>query len=70
MDAFRRVGAHEVTIEGKVLHQGIVEIMDGRVVNFFEFEDELPMTEWLGGTIVLRREKGTLHAYWNETLID
>ena len=29
----------------------MVEIQEGRVVNYFEFREELPMTEWLGGEI-------------------
>jgi len=70
MKGFRRVGAHEVIVQERVLHQCIVEIRDGQVINYYEFEDEVPMTEWLGGTILLRQEEGVLHAYWNETLID
>lgn len=61
----RRCGAHEVRLEnGDCLNQAVVEIMDGRVVNYYEFRDELPMTEWLGGVIDIQRdEEGLLRAY-------
>lgn len=52
--------------DGSSLEQAVVEIEDGRVVNYYEFRDELPMTEWLGGEIrVLHDEEGILRAYWN-----
>ena len=50
--------------DGNVLSQAVVEISDGRVVNYFEFQDELPMTEWLGGVIEVKRdEEGILRAF-------
>lgn len=65
MAKFRRCGAHEViTASGFQLHQAVVEIEDGRVVNYYEFRNELPMTEWLGGRIDIKRdEEGILRAY-------
>ena len=64
----RRCGAHEVMLpDGNMLRQAVVEMVDGRVVNYYEFRDELPMTEWLGGRIEVKRdEDGTLSAYWNK----
>ena len=58
----RKVAAHEVHINGKTLRQAVVEIVGGRVVDCYTFTEELPMTEWLGGTIEIRGDK----AYWNE----
>lgn len=59
----RRVGAHKVITESSTLNQAVVEIYDGRVVNYYEFHDELPMTEWLGGTIIINRDdEGILRA--------
>lgn len=53
--------------DGSILQQAVVEIQEGRVVNYFEFREELPMTEWLGGEIrVERDEDGILRALWNE----
>ena len=49
--------------DGSILQQAVVEIQEGRVVNYFEFREELPMTEWLGGEIrVERDEDGILRA--------
>lgn len=66
MEKLRRCGAHEViTASGSTLFQAVVEIEEGRVVNYYEFRDELPMTEWLGGTIEIQRdEEGILRAFW------
>ena len=52
--------------DGSILQQAVVEIQEGRVVNYFEFREELPMPEWLGGEIrVERDEEGILRALWN-----
>ena len=67
----RRCGAHVVSLpDGSQLTQAVVEVEEGRVLNYYEFRDELPMTEWLGGEIsVARDEEGILRATWrNETL--
>ena len=61
----RRCGAHQVILpDGSILQQAVVEIQEDRVVNYFEFREELPMTEWLGGEIrVERDEEGILAPY-------
>ena len=67
----RRCGAHVVSLpDGSQLTQAVVEVEEGRVVNYYEFRDELPMPEWLGGEIsVARDEEGILRATWrNEKL--
>ena len=65
--AFRRVGAHRVIDKDQVLRQAVVEISHGHVVSYYPFVDELPVTEWLGGTIQLCRDtRGALRAYWFE----
>ena len=68
----RRCGAHQVILpDGSILQQAVVEIQEGRVVNDFEFREELPMTEWLGGEIrVERDEEGILRALWNGKVIN
>lgn len=68
----RRCGAHQVILpDGSILQQAVVEIQEDRVVNYFEFREELPMTEWLGGEIrVERDEEGILHALWNGKVIN
>ena len=72
MAEMRRCGAHQVILpDGSILQQAVVEILEGRVVNYFEFRDELPMTEWLGGEIrVERDEEGILRALWNGKVIN
>lgn len=68
----RRCGAHQVILpDGSILQQAVVEIQECRVVNYFEFREELPMTEWLGGEIrVERDEEGILRALWNGKVIN
>lgn len=68
----RRCGAHQVILpDGSILQQAVVEIQEGWVVNYFEFREELPMTEWLGGEIrVERDEEGILRALWNGKVIN
>ena len=68
----RRCGAHQVILpDGSILQQAVVEIQEGRVVNYFEFREELPMTEGLGGEIrVERDEEGILRALWNGKVIN
>jgi len=68
----RRCGAHQVILpDGSILQQAVVEILEGRVVNYFEFREELPMTEWLGGEIQVERdEEGILRALWNGKVIN
>ena len=68
----RRCGAHQVILpDGSILQQAVVEILVGRVVNYFEFREELPMTEWLGGEIQVERdEEGILRALWNGKVIN
>lgn len=62
---FRRVAAHRVEFNGKTMERCVVEIEDGRVVNYYTFTDELPLTEWLGGTITITRtDDCILSASW------
>jgi hypothetical protein len=72
MAEMRRCGAHQVILpDGSILQQAVVEILEDRVVNYFEFREELPMTEWLGGEIrVERDEEGILRALWNGKVIN
>ena len=62
----RRCGAHVVLLpDGTRLDQAVVEIVEDRVVNYYEFRDELPMTEWLGGEISVELdEEGIRRALW------
>ena len=66
MAEMRRCGAHVVLLpDGTRLDQAVVEIVEDRVVIYYEFRDELPMTEWLGGEIrVELDEEGIRRALW------
>ena len=56
----RRIAAHKVVVDGETLRQHVVVISEGRVVDCFPLTEELPMTEWLSGTIdVLDDAEGT-----------
>ena len=57
VDELRRLGFHELKVSGVVLHQAIVEVLGERVVNYYEFTDEVPMTEWIGGTCEIINDK-------------
>lgn len=64
--AVRRVAAHEVVVGGETLRQCAVEIVGDRVVDYYVFTGELPMTEWLGGTIRIElAADGSLKAFRN-----
>ena len=65
-EGVRKVAAHEVHVDGTVLIQAVVELQEGRVVNYYTFSDELPLTEWLGGVIEIRGSK----AYWNGRILE
>jgi len=50
----RRVAANIVYINNKEFHKNhIVELFDDMVVNHYGLSEELAMTEWLGGIILL-----------------
>lgn len=65
-EGIRKVAAHEVRVDSSVLIQAVVELKEGRVVNYYTFTDELPLTEWLGGVIEIRESK----AYWNGRILE
>lgn len=51
----RRVAASRVYINEKEFHNNhVVELLHHSVVRHYPLREELPMTEWLGGTIILR----------------
>lgn len=67
----RRCGAHVVSLpDGTQLLQAVVELEDSRVVNYYEFRNELPMTEWLGGEIrIVMDDEGIRRAYWHDRML-
>ena len=56
-----------ITPEGKHLTQYVVELDCGVVKEIYPLMQELPSTEWLPGTIVLKEnEEGDIKAYYKE----
>lgn len=54
----RRIAASRVYINEKEFHTNhVVELFEHCVVNHYPLQSELPMTEWLGGTIVILNSK-------------
>lgn len=66
----RRVAANEVVDGDRRMAQCVVEIMSGIVTDCYTFDEELPHTEWLGGTIILVRDgEDRLRAFKDGNLI-
>lgn len=59
----RKVAAHRIVASDRTIEMGIVELEAGRVVDYYPFTVERAMTEWLGGTIEIRNERGCLRAF-------
>ncbi len=54
----RRVAALRVYINEKEFRTNhVVELYDHLVVNLYPLEGEIPMTEWLGGTIIIHQRE-------------
>jgi hypothetical protein len=69
-DNIRRVASNEVIVGETVFSPCVVEIMNGKVINYYHFENELPLTEWLGGTIIIVKDtNGILRAYQDEKML-
>lgn len=67
---FRRIAANEVIVCGKRLELCIVEIDSAVVTDYYQFSEEQPQTEWLGGTVIIEKDKDNcLRAYKNGNLI-
>ena len=62
----RRVAANYIIIGERRLINHVVEILGSRVVNYYPLKGEIPMTEWLGGTITIDKGK----AYHNGKLLE
>lgn len=70
MNKIRRIAAHEIIIDKKVLRPGVVEIKDSCVFDYYAFTEELPYTEWIGGTIYVRKDENDIsHAFHNGRMI-
>ena len=68
MKRLRKIACHQiVSEEGPSLRLAVVEIADGVVVQYYPLDGEQAQTEWLAGTIHLKRNaEGQLKAYYDE----
>ncbi len=55
MDRIRRVAVNRVIADGETVSPCVLEIEDGKIIDFYHFTGELPFTEWKGGTVVLSK---------------
>lgn len=54
----RRVAANIVIDKDGHEHKNhVIELYNSHVVNFYPLEGEIPMTEWLGGVIIIEGGK-------------
>lgn len=50
-----KYAAHEVRLsDGNVLRMAVVTVVDGEVAGCHCLQGEEPMTQWIGGTIVVK----------------
>lgn len=56
----RRFGVNRLILDGIVHLQCVVTVKDGEVIDFHPLTEELPFTEWRGGTVELIRDNGRL----------
>lgn len=57
---------HLVVEHGNVIPNGIVEIEGDKVVSFYHFDHEVPFTQWIGGTVTIRKTPAGLLAFMND----
>ena len=51
MSTIRRIAVNRLIADGREIRQCAIEIVDGKVVDYYPFTGELPATEWVGGTV-------------------
>ena len=67
----RKIAAHRLETPTGVIHLGVVVIREGIVEDCFPFSGEMPFTEWLGGTIVVRPDdNGMLRAFQDGVMLE
>lgn len=50
MSKQRRVAVNRLFVDGREIRPCAIEIVDGKVMGYYKLTEELPNTEWLGGT--------------------
>lgn len=65
-DGHRCLAAHQILLpDGTAITLGAIEIAEGVVVKWYPLAGEQARTEWMGGTIEIRKEGESLIAYKN-----
>jgi hypothetical protein len=49
----RRIACNYLIVDGKKLTNQVVELDDYRVIAYYPLIEELAMTEWVDGTVVI-----------------
>lgn len=61
----RRIAAHRIVNEQHTIELGLVELTDGWVSDCYPLVEELAHTEWMSGTIYIRKNSnGKYYAYY------
>ena len=65
----RRVAANTAICGNKRIEPAVIELVGETVVRCFPLTEELSMTEWIGGEVVLQGNKDSLRAYKDGKLL-
>lgn len=65
----RRVAANTAIYGNERIEPAVIELVGETVVRCFPLTEELSMTEWIGGEVVLQGNKGNLRAYKDGKLL-
>ncbi|ATV27324.1 hypothetical protein [Prevotella intermedia] len=65
----KRVAANTAICGNKRIEPAVIELVGETVVRCFPLTEELSMTEWIGGEVVLQGNKDSLRAYKDGKLL-
>jgi hypothetical protein len=65
----RRIAVNAVICEKERIEPAVIEIVGDRVERFFQLPEELSMTEWIGGEVIIQGKQGELRAYKDGQLL-
>ena len=65
----RRIAVNTAIYNNKCIEPAVIEIVGDRVERFFQLTEELSMTEWIGGEVIIQGKQGELRAYKDGQLL-
>lgn len=65
----RRVAANTAICGNKRIEPAVIELVGETVVRCFPLTEELSMTEWIGGEVIIQGKQGELRAYKDGQLL-